>query len=115
MPAALVYSLPCHRLTLLPPHPAPRRHPPSSRLLLQITPGKRSPTIAPLDDGEWMSVQVMVSLSTVADVMDQLEDAGATDILMFNIENCRHSTNEGIPDLRNSAHDSPRHAFADDK
>jgi ATP phosphoribosyltransferase len=62
---------------------------------LKITPGKRSPSISPLDDGEWVAINVMVPIGTVADVMDELEQVGATDILMFNIQNFRQGHGHG--------------------
>jgi ATP phosphoribosyltransferase len=59
----------------------------------KITPGKRAPTVSPLEgDGvDWVAVSVMVERTRVATVMDQLENAGASDILVFNIINSRHA------------------------
>lgn len=55
----------------------------------KITPGAKSPTISPLDDPTWVSVTVMVPTKSLSGVMDELEEIGATDLIVFNIENCR--------------------------
>ncbi|KAI0326343.1 cysteine proteinase [Cubamyces sp. BRFM 1775] len=54
-----------------------------------ITPGRRAPTISPLEDDAWVAVSSMVEKSKVADVMDELVKIGAEDILIFNLDNCR--------------------------
>ena len=54
-----------------------------------ITPGRRAPTISPLDDEEWVAVSAMVLKKEAADVMDRLAAIGAEDILIFNLDNCR--------------------------
>jgi ATP phosphoribosyltransferase len=54
-----------------------------------ITPGRRAPTISPLEDAEWVAVSAMVERSKMADVMDQLVAVGAEDILVFNLDNSR--------------------------
>lgn len=54
-----------------------------------ITPGRRAPTISPLEDPEWVAVSSMVERSKMADVMDQLVSVGAEDILIFNLDNSR--------------------------
>lgn len=54
-----------------------------------ITPGRRAPTISPLDDEAWVAVSAMVLKSQMADVMDRLVAIGAEDILIFNLDNCR--------------------------
>jgi ATP phosphoribosyltransferase len=56
----------------------------------KITPGKRAPTVSPLDGADWVAVSVMVERKTAAQVMDQLENKGASDILVFNIINSRY-------------------------
>ncbi|KAI8909954.1 hypothetical protein DFJ77DRAFT_112113 [Powellomyces hirtus] len=56
---------------------------------IKITPGKKAPTVSPLEDGDWVAVSSMVQKSSIADIMDQLEAVGATDILVFQIHNCR--------------------------
>lgn len=54
----------------------------------KITPGRRSPTINSLVGGGY-AVSAMVEVKDVSNVMDQLHDVGATDVMIFNIENCR--------------------------
>lgn len=56
---------------------------------VSITPGKRSPTITSLDDGESKSVSALVPKKNVNNIMDQLHDLGATDILVMNLANSR--------------------------
>ena len=57
--------------------------------VVKITPGKRAPTVSPLEGEDWVAVSTMVERKHVANVMDQLEIGGASDILMFNIINSR--------------------------
>lgn len=72
--------------------------------VLAITPGKRSPTISPLSNmhggspreaengeqsDEWLSVSSLVKKKEANTIMDQLEEAGATDILLMVIHNSR--------------------------
>ncbi|KAK6516368.1 ATP phosphoribosyltransferase (ATP-PRTase) (ATP-PRT) [Arthrobotrys conoides] len=54
-----------------------------------ITPGRRAPTITSLEEEGWVAVQAMVERSRVASVMDQLDEAGAHDILVLEISNSR--------------------------
>ena len=54
-----------------------------------ITPGFHSPTVSALEDEDWCAVKVMVRRGDVHDVMERLEDAGATAILETAIANCR--------------------------
>lgn len=54
-----------------------------------ITPGRRAPTISPLEDEAWVAVSSMVEKGRAADVMDELVKIGAEDILIFNLDNCR--------------------------
>ena len=54
-----------------------------------VTPGRRAPTISPLEDTDWVGVSSMVERSNMADVMDQLVSVGAEDILIFNLDNSR--------------------------
>jgi ATP phosphoribosyltransferase len=58
-------------------------------LAVKITPGKRSPTITPLDDGVSKAVSSLVLKSEVSGKMDELHDLGATDILVFELANSR--------------------------
>jgi ATP phosphoribosyltransferase len=57
--------------------------------VVKITPGKRAPTVSPLEGEDWVAVSSMVERKNAAPVMDQLENKGASDILMFNIINSR--------------------------
>jgi ATP phosphoribosyltransferase len=49
----------------------------------------KAPTISPLEDKDWVSVGAMVPNKDVADIMDKLQDIGATDLFIISIENCR--------------------------
>jgi len=55
----------------------------------KITPGFNSPTVNPLEDSEWCAIRVMVRRDDVIDVMEQLEELGASAILQTQITNCR--------------------------
>ncbi|TFK40517.1 ATP phosphoribosyltransferase [Crucibulum laeve] len=54
-----------------------------------ITPGRRAPTISPLEEENWVAVSSMVEKSNSAKVMDELVKIGAEDVLIFNLDNCR--------------------------
>ena len=54
-----------------------------------VTPGRRAPTISPLEDGNWVAVSSMVEKKKIATIMDDLVKIGAEDILVFNLDNCR--------------------------
>jgi len=54
-----------------------------------VAPGRRAPTISPLEDPEWVAVSSMVERSKMADIMDQLVSVGAEDIMIFNLDNSR--------------------------
>lgn len=56
---------------------------------IAITPGRRAPTISPLEEAGWVAVNVMVETKNLADVMDQLVEVGAEDVLVTKLENCR--------------------------
>ncbi|EDK45920.1 ATP phosphoribosyltransferase (ATP-PRTase) (ATP-PRT) [Lodderomyces elongisporus] len=61
---------------------------------LEITPGKRSPTISTLEkhfeeEEDWVAISSMVPRKKIGDVMDRLKAAGASDILVLEISNCR--------------------------
>lgn len=55
----------------------------------EIAPGKKKPTVSPLSDPEWVSVGAMVAMKQVNNIMDQLQQLGATDIFIVDIVNCR--------------------------
>jgi len=52
-----------------------------------IVPGKRSPTITTLDDGEYKAVSSLVARKAVSAKMDELHEIGATDILCIELTN----------------------------
>ncbi|MGK0289068.1 MAG: ATP phosphoribosyltransferase [bacterium] len=54
-----------------------------------ITPGRKSPTISPLEDPNWVAVKSMIKKSDSNILIEKLENAGATDILVYGIDNCR--------------------------
>ncbi|KAJ6533999.1 ATP phosphoribosyltransferase [Mycena vulgaris] len=54
-----------------------------------ITPGRRAPTISPLEEQNWVAVSSMVEKKKIAGIMDNLVKIGAEDILIFNLDNCR--------------------------
>ncbi|KAF8073567.1 hypothetical protein FPV67DRAFT_1478429 [Lyophyllum atratum] len=54
-----------------------------------ITPGRRAPTISPLEEENWVAISIMVEKSKSATIMDELVKAGAEDVLIFNLNNCR--------------------------
>lgn len=54
-----------------------------------VTPGKRSPTVTSLDDGQSKSVSSLVPKKEVNDIMDKLQAVGATDILVMELSNSR--------------------------
>ncbi|KAH9463267.1 hypothetical protein Pst134EA_015352 [Puccinia striiformis f. sp. tritici] len=56
---------------------------------LAITPGRRSATVSPLDDAEWVAVSAMVFKKNSADTMDRLQALGACDVFLLGLENCR--------------------------
>lgn len=56
---------------------------------VEITPGKRSPTVTSLDDSHYKAVSSLVLKKEVSDKMDALHDIGATDILVLNLSNSR--------------------------
>jgi ATP phosphoribosyltransferase len=50
--------------------------------VIQISPGIRSPCITPLDETGWVEVQACVLKKEAHSIMDQLQSAGAKDILL---------------------------------
>jgi ATP phosphoribosyltransferase len=52
---------------------------------LAITPGRRSATVSPLDDSEWVAVSAMVFKKDSADTMDRLQALGACDIFLLGL------------------------------
>ncbi|KAK7680073.1 ATP phosphoribosyltransferase (ATP-PRTase) (ATP-PRT) [Cerrena zonata] len=61
---------------------------------LEITPGRRSATISALEQKdpkaeEWVSISSMIEQKKAGDIMDDLKKVGASDILLFELRNCR--------------------------
>ena len=56
---------------------------------IKITPGKKSPTITALECGDNKAVSSLVLKKEVSDKMDALQEVGATDILILNLQNSR--------------------------
>ncbi|MDZ4819636.1 MAG: ATP phosphoribosyltransferase [Planctomycetota bacterium] len=54
-----------------------------------VTPGFNSPTVSALEDPDWCAVRVMVRRSEVIEIMERLEELGASAILETRITNCR--------------------------
>ena len=55
----------------------------------RIAPGRRAPTVSPLEEANWVAVSVMVEKRDVATVMDRLVTTGAEDVLLLKLDNCR--------------------------
>ena len=58
-------------------------------MAIEITPGKKSPSLLPLENSEWVAVHAMVVKKEVPDIIEKLVAVGATDILVFALSNCR--------------------------
>lgn len=62
--------------------------------VLKITPGRRAATVSALEQAEedsepWVAISSMVEKAKISNAMDDLKRAGASDILVFEINNCR--------------------------
>jgi ATP phosphoribosyltransferase len=57
--------------------------------LLAVTPGRRAPTVSPIDDDGWVAVSSMIERASKGDILDKLKALGASDILVMEISNCR--------------------------
>ncbi|KAJ2723141.1 ATP phosphoribosyltransferase (ATP-PRTase) (ATP-PRT) [Coemansia sp. Benny D115] len=55
----------------------------------KVAPGRQAPTVTSLEQPGWVAVSVMVEKKTLAETMDALQEAGATDILVLQIANAR--------------------------
>lgn len=53
-----------------------------------ITPGRRAPSVTQLDSN-WVAVGAMVKKEIISETMDKLQDIGATDIFVVQLDNCR--------------------------
>lgn len=58
-------------------------------LATSVTPGRRAPTVSPLEMEGWVAVSAMIERNGVASVLDKLTSVGAEDILIFKIDNSR--------------------------
>lgn len=58
-------------------------------LARQIAPGRKAPTVSPLEEENWVAVSSMIEKKNCAIVMDELVKIGAEDVLIFNLNNCR--------------------------
>ena len=56
---------------------------------LALTPERKSPTVVPLHGSDSFSVTVLVDSKAVSSLMDDLEDQGATGMVVYSAENCR--------------------------
>lgn len=55
-----------------------------------ITPGRQGATVSSLESHEgWMAVQALIERKEKGEIMDQLTEAGATDILVTALASCR--------------------------
>jgi ATP phosphoribosyltransferase len=55
----------------------------------RITPGIESPTIAPLNNPDWVAVKAMIGRDESNRVMDELYEIGARGIIVTGIDSCR--------------------------
>eukprot|EP00746_Dinoflagellata_sp_MGD_P124277 gnl/MRDRNA2_/MRDRNA2_58868_c0_seq2.p1 gnl/MRDRNA2_/MRDRNA2_58868_c0~~gnl/MRDRNA2_/MRDRNA2_58868_c0_seq2.p1 ORF type:complete len:309 (+),score=89.91 gnl/MRDRNA2_/MRDRNA2_58868_c0_seq2:70-996(+) len=56
---------------------------------LEVTPGKRSPTISSLEEKDWVAVSALINKKDASTIMDRLQEVGAVDILLFAMTNTR--------------------------
>lgn len=52
---------------------------------IKLTPGRRSATVSPLEDADWLAVSAMVLKKDSADVMDKLQKIDACDIFLISL------------------------------
>ena len=57
--------------------------------VIELTPGIESPTIAPLNNNEWVAVKAMVKSKGINLLIDKLANAGAKGIIVSDIKTCR--------------------------
>ena len=58
-------------------------------LAREIAPGRKAPTVSPLEEAGWVAVSVMIEKKNCANIMDDLVNIGAVDVLIFSLDNCR--------------------------
>ncbi len=51
--------------------------------VIQVLPAMKAPTISPLSDEEWVAIEVVVDEMQVRDLIPQLKEAGARDIIEY--------------------------------
>ena len=56
---------------------------------VDITPGVQSPTVAPLENRDWVAGRAMGQRARVNDVMDELADLGCEGIVTASLQSCR--------------------------
>lgn len=56
---------------------------------MDITPGRRAPTVSPLEDESWVAVSAMIEVGKAANTMDALVAIGAEDVFLIQLDNCR--------------------------
>ena len=55
----------------------------------QVTPGIAAPTIAPLNDPDWVAVKAMARRKGINEIMDRLSELGAKGIVASPLRACR--------------------------
>lgn len=61
-----------------------------------IVPGQKAPTVSQLDEPDQLAVKSMIMKTEAYDKMEQLEAAGATDIFITAMTNCRVSSEYNV-------------------
>ncbi|MGN0845599.1 MAG: ATP phosphoribosyltransferase [Kiritimatiellia bacterium] len=56
---------------------------------IRMTPGIAAPTIAPLNDPDWVAVKAMALRKGINETMDKLSDLGAKGVVVSSIRACR--------------------------
>lgn len=51
--------------------------------VLKVLPAMKAPTISPLADEDWVAIEVIVDELQVRDLIPQLKEAGARDIIEY--------------------------------
>ena len=54
-----------------------------------LTPGSKAPTITPIEKTGWVAIKALIKKENVNQLIDELETIGATDILVYQLTNCR--------------------------
>lgn len=56
---------------------------------VHLTPGVEAPTVAPLNDPNWVAVKSMIKRKGMNQKIDELADLGAKGVVVFDIHTCR--------------------------